>query len=232
MANAIDWQAENERFIRTVARPQLLAQMTTGAAVALQGRAKGKGASVTRTKARGDDDDSAIMLPFSELPDEVKSRILITLDTTLRQPYWEQIQADQREAIQDAIRDTLDEGSYGERDLARAIRDVTGGDIALDRAARIARTETTGALNAGHAAAMEELERSGDSNGRTWIAIDDKDTRETHRELNGETVGVGEDFEVGDGHAPYPGYFGLPPEERINCGCTIIGGGNDATDVD
>lgn len=220
VANAIDWHAESERFIRTVARPQLLAQITIGANIALQ--SAGKAATSLRIKSRGDDDDSPGLLPFDELPDEVKTRVLTTLDTTLRQPYWEKIQSDQRESIQDTIRDCLDQGRYGERELARAIRDVTDGDIALDRAARIARTETTGALNAGHAAAMEQLEESGDSKGRTWLAIDDKYTRETHRELNGETVGVGEDFEVGDSHAPYPGYFGLPPEERINCRCTVV----------
>jgi hypothetical protein len=224
VANAIDWKAENARFLRTVIRPQLLATMATGATIALQ-ILPPKSLPRPRTKAKSDKDKIKPTLPFEELPDDIKGTILDTLDEQLKQPYWERVQEDQREAIQGAIRDALGEGTFGESELSSAIRDVTDGDVSRDRGARIARTETTGALNAGHAAAMQSLEESGDSTGRTWIAVDDKDTRETHRELNGVTVGVGEDFEVGDGHAPYPGFHGLPPEERINCRCTIVAAG-------
>jgi uncharacterized protein with gpF-like domain len=231
VANAIDWPAESERFIRTVARPLLMAAMVTGATVALQ-TLTGKSSDWV-TKSARDDDDSAdefednVTLPFQELPAHVRDRILHTLDRAFRQNYWEKIQDDQRDAIQGAIREALDSGEYGEGPLSKVIRDVTDGDVSRTRAATIARTECGGALNAGHAAAMEQLEQAGAVTGREWITVGDKDVRETHAELNGTQVGAGEDFEVGDGHAPFPGHWSLPPEERVNCRCTILAVGLD-----
>ena len=63
--------------------------------------------------------------------------------------------------------------------------------------------------------------------GKTWLAINDNDTRESHRLLNGKTVKPGKRFHVGESEAmgPYPGHFSLPSEERINCRCTIVSSG-------
>jgi SPP1 gp7 family putative phage head morphogenesis protein len=230
VSNAIDWHAENERFIRTVARPQLLSQMVTAASLGLLAFPHGKALRSLMQKAG--EKKQPIMIPFDELPERVQSSILDTLDETLAQPYWAGIQLENQLSIEGAIRDALSDGIYGEGPLSKVIEEATDGEIPRNRAERIARTETGGALNAGHMAAMEELKQSGDVTGTQWLAIDDKDTRESHRELNGTVVAVGEDFEVGDVHAPYPGYFGLPPEERVNCRCTIIASGVEVEDRD
>jgi len=55
---------------------------------------------------------------------------------------------------------------------------------------------------------------------KTWISMLDERVRPTHQKAHGQTVGVNEDFVVGNGRGPAPGQIGLP-EEDINCRCTI-----------
>jgi hypothetical protein len=88
------------------------------------------------------------------------------------------------------------------------------------RAERIARTETTGAYNAGaHAAQMEA-----DVGARMWVATPDAATRETHLEMNGTCVKVGEAFQFPDGEVMFPGDPSGPAAETINCRCTTVAG--------
>jgi uncharacterized protein with gpF-like domain len=150
----------------------------------------------------------------------------------LRQRYWLNLEDDTREIIKNAITNATDHGFVGEGLLVRLIKKITGGEISRLRAKRIARTETTGAANGGHAAVIDELAREGLVAGKTWLAVLDNDTRESHRLLNGKSVKPGKSFHVGESgaSAPYPGHFSLPAEERINCRCTIIGSGVGESD--
>jgi hypothetical protein len=86
------------------------------------------------------------------------------------------------------------------------------------RAERIARTETTGAFNAGAEAAYLE-EGAG---AKIWVATADERTRETHLDAHGQCVPVGEVFAVGSGTLTYPGDPSGPAEEVINCRCTTV----------
>jgi uncharacterized protein with gpF-like domain len=97
-----------------------------------------------------------------------------------------------------------------------------GNANAFKRAQKIARSETTGAMNAGHVAAMEELADAGLIKGKQWSAIGDRDVRQAHLALAGAIVGPRADFDVGGWAAPYPGHWGLPAEQRINCRCTVL----------
>lgn len=90
------------------------------------------------------------------------------------------------------------------------------------QATRIARTETTGAYNAGSLNAYFE-EGAG---AKMWIATWDDRTRETHAAAHGQCVPVGEQFTVGFSRLTFPGDPVGPPEEVINCRCTTIGGRN------
>jgi Phage Mu protein F like protein len=221
VAAALDWDHESDLFIRTVARPQLLASATTGAMVALYVLNAGKSFPPT-TKAADDPEIEG------ELPEPMRSIIRHTVEETLRQKYWRKVQDDTRDVIQDAIDNAFDNQFIDEGRLSKVIATATDGEIARSRAKKIARTETTGAMNSGHSAAIDQLQREGAKIGKKWLAILDSDTRETHEELNGRRAnrrtGM---FDVGGVEAPYPGYFGLPPDERINCRCTIIGSGVD-----
>ena len=92
-----------------------------------------------------------------------------------------------------------------------------------DRLGGVARRETVDAFNLGavetfrQLAAVERLDvRS------AWLAVDDESTRHTHREADGQVVGLGERFAVGAFSAAYPGDPSLPPAERFNCRCTLL----------
>jgi hypothetical protein len=86
----------------------------------------------------------------------------------------------------------------------------------------IARTETTGSLNAGHNAALESIADSGDVLGKEWLAIGDSDTRDSHLTAHGQVVPVKGNFTVRSFGCPYPGWYGLPAQERVRSRCTTV----------
>ena len=88
------------------------------------------------------------------------------------------------------------------------------------RAERIARTETTGAYNAGAYQAQIEAEVGA----RMWVATPDGATRETHLDMSGTCVGLDEAFRFPDGELLFPGDPSGPAAETINCRCTVVAG--------
>lgn len=87
------------------------------------------------------------------------------------------------------------------------------------RATRIARTETTGAFNAGayqayHDEGVEAVQ---------WLAASDARTRPTHAAASGQIVALGTPFQVGSAQLLMPGDPSGPAREVINCRCTTIG---------
>jgi hypothetical protein len=84
--------------------------------------------------------------------------------------------------------------------------------------ARIAETETHRISNT---AALDTAKRAG-AKTKTWATMLDDRVRETHDYLEGETVGIDEDFYTYDGdHAPAPGLFSLA-SNIVNCRCELI----------
>ena len=57
---------------------------------------------------------------------------------------------------------------------------------------------------------------------KRWLATDDERTRPTHREAEGQVVGIDEKFDVGDGELLFPGDVTGPVGEWINCRCTML----------
>lgn len=88
------------------------------------------------------------------------------------------------------------------------------------RAERIARTEGVGLSNAANVAAWGQ---SGVVEGKEWLSVRDGATRDSHRELDGQTVGLTEPFTVPSNgrKAQHPGGFGVA-EEDIQCRCTAL----------
>jgi hypothetical protein len=156
-----------------------------------------------------------------QLPQRTRDAIRTALDELEGQAYWQNIQSETSKRLTDiidqAIRDKL--SNYA---LGMLIREELGGMTANRRAQRIARTETTGAMNAGHVAAMEDLAMAGIITGKQWLAMGDQDVRLDHAAVSGVAVGPRADFNVGGWAAPYPGYWGLPAEQRIHCRCTVL----------
>lgn len=87
------------------------------------------------------------------------------------------------------------------------------------RATRIARTEATGANNY---AALRALADEGASH-KQWVATEDRRTRPTHVEADGQVVALNQAFLVGGSTLQMPGDPNGPAAEIINCRCTVIG---------
>ena len=87
------------------------------------------------------------------------------------------------------------------------------------QAARIARTEV-------HTASVIGADTAARSTGLTmvkeWLAAEDKRTRESHAEADGQEVALDESFEVGGVLLEFPGDPKGPAKEIINCRCAIL----------
>lgn len=83
------------------------------------------------------------------------------------------------------------------------------------QALRIARTETTSAMNSAMETAGEE---SNLVMNKLWISAGDGNERETHATLDGSVVAMNGTFDNG---LQYPGDPSGLPEEIINCRCTF-----------
>ena len=81
---------------------------------------------------------------------------------------------------------------------------------------RIARTFITSISNYSSLIAWKESELV---TARVWIAALDDRTRESHADMHGETILLGEQYSNG---LDYPGDPGGPPEEVINCRCVEV----------
>lgn len=93
-----------------------------------------------------------------------------------------------------------------------------------NRATVIARTEAIGALNAGRAEAFRAAAEEDPDQPleRIWLATDDSRTRDTHRLADGQRVALGQPFMVGGFELAFPGDPSGPPQEVIQCRCTML----------
>lgn len=90
----------------------------------------------------------------------------------------------------------------------------------------IARTETLSSMNSGREEGIRQLVESGkvryEQVQKTWRATGDTRTRDTHRFLNGTTVGLDDPFITAEGHRlmhPHDQSLGAPGSEIIQCRC-------------
>jgi HK97 family phage portal protein len=99
-------------------------------------------------------------------------------------------------------------------DLIRST--VFSDEMTADRAQRIARTESIGALNQGeHTAAT----LSGVVKQKEWLSQQDDRVRESHADLDGTTIDLNDTFDNG---CAYPGDPSGDASEVINCRCTLL----------
>ena len=86
-----------------------------------------------------------------------------------------------------------------------------------------ARTGMTGAQNAGRKAQMEDAEDMGIKVKKKWVATLDSRTRDTHADLDGQTVDINEPFVVDGMEIMYPGDPSCAyPELVYNCRCSMV----------
>lgn len=118
---------------------------------------------------------------------------------------------------------SIDELSQG---IDKILADADA-EIWKNRARTIARTEALGAYNAGRYAGFRSLAAQlGGSWEKVWLETHDHRTRPTHRAeeggVGGARIPLGDVFKVGVGYGLYPGAVTLPPQEVINCRCSIL----------
>ena len=101
------------------------------------------------------------------------------------------------------------------------LREQLGGMEANKRAQRIARTETSAALNAGHQVQVDMLEAEGLPVVKTWTSVGDTGVRDSHAFMDGQQVRGQENFDVNGHLVPYPAHWMLPAQERVRCRCSI-----------
>ena len=89
------------------------------------------------------------------------------------------------------------------------------------RAVRIARTESTRALNRSSNQAYIQAKEEGINIRKQWLTADDDLVREAHRELEEKIIDVDEDFETDGEFGSGPGEFGAAGLD-VNCRCTIL----------
>lgn len=56
---------------------------------------------------------------------------------------------------------------------------------------------------------------------KTWITMHDHKVRDTHRQVNGETIPIDEYFEVGGSYMQFPMDWDADPRECVNCRCSL-----------
>jgi hypothetical protein len=105
-----------------------------------------------------------------------------------------------------------------------SVLSTTGSARWANRATVIARTETIGALNFGRWESFRVIvEDDPDVQFELmWLATDDKRTRDTHVTADGQRVPVGSRFMVGGAELAFPGDPSGPPQEVIQCRCTML----------
>lgn len=206
--NAVHASTMRDAMLKAIG-PTLLKFMGDGAATVVK-----QVASPRKRKAAADP------LADFKLPARVTQALENAFKKLEDQDYWLEIQLNYSERIADYIHYAIEEGFSGSK-LAKTLRETMDGMSKVQSMA-IARTETTLVYNAGHQAAYDELKADGEIKGKQWLAVSDKDTRESHSQADGQEVAADEDFSVGGESAPYPGHWSLSPEERVNCRCATI----------
>jgi SPP1 gp7 family putative phage head morphogenesis protein len=120
-----------------------------------------------------------------------------------------------------AVRDALEEGilaGEGIDKLAKRVEEVFDGADDY-RARMIARTETVSSANK---AKVTAFAASGVVPEKEWLSVQDGNTRDAHRSLDGDIVGLTDAFTTNEGDSTmYPGGFGKPGLD-INCRCTVL----------
>lgn len=136
-------------------------------------------------------------------------------------------------AMQQTIRDVIERGIANRsstEEIAAEIVDATGGEIAIQRARRIARTEVHNAAMYGQQAAAEASPLQFT---KEWLSTEDQRTRYSHHRANAQRVDLETPFQVliardaehDDGRTEpmmFPGDLDASPGNTINCRCVVM----------
>lgn len=125
-----------------------------------------------------------------------------------------------RQYVSDEILNALKEGiKQGKSipNLAKRVQSVS--NRSRNSAITTARTETTRIQSRSRLDAFDRARLLGIMVDNEWVATADSRVRDSHAAVSGEVVADGELFSNG---LRYPGDSDGPPEEVINCRCTLV----------
>lgn len=163
-----------------------------------------------------------------DIPADVMQAIRGELADSFDQEYWDGISQTRRDKLRRLIAKSIKAGT-NLNDVIDSVEKLLGRSGSYEQAFAIARTEITGAINAGHWAARQDLINDGLITGSEWLDSGDGQVRATHN-IGGTVVKAGEMFNVGGYEAPYPGHYSLPAKERVRCRCLTVAAGSFADD--
>lgn len=125
-----------------------------------------------------------------------------------------------RRKINNAITQGILQGESLDK-VAGRLSDVAR--MGWNTAVRNARTAMTGAQNAGRLDSYGDAKQMGIKIKKQWMATLDEHTRDSHADLDGQTVETDEPFITENGNElMYPGDPSGEPEEVYNCRCTMV----------
>lgn len=127
-----------------------------------------------------------------------------------------------RELIQNVLSQAVQDG----QGIDWIVSQLQNTEVSRMRARMIARTETVTAANQGAIFAAQD---TGLTLNKEWLATNDNRTRNTHRYVNGQKIGMDDYFSLTDGvKMAQPGArtqengLPTPAKDTINCRCTVV----------
>ena len=153
------------------------------------------------------------LLPIAEMRDEYWANVVNRITG---------LPAELHDRLQVRLNSALDAGTStaGLADIVKSVLSIA--ELKND-VTRIARTEATGAFNAGTLGAWQQSAKlTGEETDKVWIATRDLRTRHDHRAADEQRVDLFAPFIVGGFPMPFPGWPAAPPSEVINCRCSMI----------
>lgn len=118
------------------------------------------------------------------------------------------------------VRTIVKNQTEGVAPIAKAIRDRFSEKMTKSRSATIARTETHTASSYAIQKQAENMEAP--ELRKRWVSTSDDRTRSSHASVNGQEVGVNEDFIVNGRKMSYTGDPKGGASETINCRCVVV----------
>lgn len=160
-------------------------------------------------------------------PDWLQRAAVDSLGDTFAELYWQDVGETTATDIYNVLVAGIREGHSIAR-IAGEIARQCGPAYSRTRATNVARTEMTGAMNAGHAAGMNQISaETGLPIGKEWVSVMGSTTRPSHAAADGQQTGDPDGlFTLAGLQVPYPGHHSLPAGERCNCfpGSTLVRG--------
>jgi phage portal protein BeeE len=220
----------SELLLAQAADEQLMEAAMQGAHLELQHARR-----IAKAEGEVEVPSSARMIQgFMEIPGGIVGRIRQTLSSIFDRDYWKIVTDNTRQMLAKILLRSIQDGWSG-NETVHYLESDPEHLFDLVRAQRIVRTETTAAINGGQWAAQEDLIAREITEGRQWLSILDNVTRNSHRVANeqqivrrgghwvvmqdGEQIGTGKLFIVGNERARFACDPDLSAAERVNCRC-------------